>query len=74
MTAKELRDRIGLGHVITLAVLAVQTVALIAVLSWRIGAVEARLEVLDARLWGLASKRIAAAPPCPPDVTRVVLR
>ncbi len=66
------------GHWITLGGLAVQAVAIMAVVVWRVGAVERRLDSLDARLWELARARSAAHTittysPCPPDVTAVRL-
>ena len=65
------------GHWITLGGLAVQAVAIMAVVVWRVGAVERRLDSLDARLWELARARSASTittySPCPPDVTAVRL-
>ena len=65
------------GHWITLGGLAVQAVAIAAVVVWRVGADERRMDSLDARLWELARARSASTIttqlPCPPDVTAVRL-
>jgi len=74
MTAPKLEP----GHWITLGGLAVQAVAIAAVVVWRVGAVERRLDTMEARLWEIAIARtmhaaITTYSPCPPDVTAVRL-
>ena len=62
------------GHWITLISLLVQAVAIMAVVVWRVGAVEARIETIDARLWELTRRGSTVADlPCPTDATHVRL-
>lgn len=69
--------RLDPGHWITLAGLAVQAVAIMAVVVWRVGAVERRLETMDARLWEISRRTPVASTAVPslcyPDATAVRL-
>ena len=77
MNAPNMVRRLDPGHWLTIIAAGVQVVATVAVVSWRVGAVERRLETLDQRLWELGRRSATTAAvwrPCPPDATRVVLR
>lgn len=64
----QVRDYVTLGTIV------VSSVATIAVMSWRIGAVEHRLDVMDARLWQIWGPRApTSASGCPADAVRVAI-
>ncbi|HEX7049107.1 MAG TPA: hypothetical protein VF188_02755 [Longimicrobiales bacterium] len=64
--------KLGVSDWLTIGAAIAQILTTVAVVNWRMGAVERRLDTLDARLWELRGRGAVAA--VAPDATRVALR
>lgn len=73
MTLSPKLPKLEVGHVITIFTVIVQGLMVIAVLNWRVGSLERRMDTMDERLWQHMQVQPKPASYTPPDAARWVL-